>query len=651
MEHFEKYISRQAIILQLCNIRAKIADKRKEKHLFHLLTKNNVYNYHINVKKNHDLLDQAEKQIMDLLPPRRKWKKLKKKHRYTTNNQRINSIDYNKKSLLITINHYSDDPCLKALNEFIVEIQSAINDPQYLISPPKIVPVAKNKKKPNSGVYRPISRFSLKDQIIIGVTNKYLTDVFDEYFDDECSFAFRSAKRGQNLDHHEAVNSILKYRNEITEDHLWVAECDISKFFDCLHHTMIKKQFKRLKGIIKKTNPNLPDSRAERIFYRYLQCYSFPKNVHIYNQDSEKGYWKTNRIKNGVYEWEEEKLNELKCFKKVHLARVGVPQGGALSGLISNLVMDYADRLIKKLKDPLLHYVRFCDDMVILHPKKDRCGIAADTYFKAIQRLHLIPCEFYQEKLENTRKSFWNTNVKSKGPYRWSSAVKNSFPWFGFVGYEMHFDGYVRVRRKTLQKEKRKQKNVVENVIRAVNKSQRKSRHSVFESAANRLIGMSVGRVTIKNYKTIQPDLCWAKSFRMLNSNSCSKSQMKDLDRYRNKQLARLVRELGKSNESQKITGGTITKFIFTQIRGISDVDSARIRQQMREKSVLNKNYKLNNEVPIYDPKLDLGLSPEYERYRHEVIEVLKNPITERYVSFYGKPFSYYYHLMERKSE
>ncbi|MBK8362805.1 MAG: hypothetical protein IPL24_03750 [Bacteroidetes bacterium] len=51
---------------------------------------------------------------------------------------------------------------------------------------------------------------------------------------------------------------------------------------------------------------------------------------------------------------------------------MGIPQGGALSGLIANLVLDFADRKMQSLNDSKLLYVRFCDDMIIIHPSKKK---------------------------------------------------------------------------------------------------------------------------------------------------------------------------------------------------------------------------------------------------------------------------------------
>ena len=72
----------------------------------------------------------------------------------------------------------------------------------------------KTLKGPNG--CRPLSLFALKDRIILSLTNKYLTRLFDNYFRD-CSYAFRSKKNKENtkiVNHHDCIKDILEYRKK-----------------------------------------------------------------------------------------------------------------------------------------------------------------------------------------------------------------------------------------------------------------------------------------------------------------------------------------------------------------------------------------------------------------------------------------------------
>ena len=55
--------------------------------------------------------------------------------------------------------------------------------------------------------------FSLTDRIILSATNKFLTRLFDDQFQNS-SYAFRSKKNEENqiLSHHDCIKDILKWR-------------------------------------------------------------------------------------------------------------------------------------------------------------------------------------------------------------------------------------------------------------------------------------------------------------------------------------------------------------------------------------------------------------------------------------------------------
>lgn len=196
--------------------------------------------------------------------------------------------------------------------------------------------------------------------------------------------------------------------------------------------------------------------------------------------------------------------------------------------------------------------------MIIVHSDKATCEVAKELYINCLKGLKLVPHIFKNDtellkKRKNTSKErkklgdhsyepFWKG--KSKGPYKWDSLNEDGFPWIGFVGYELHHEGHIRVRKKSFLKELNKQNEVVEDIRKAVKYGMRKSKGSVTESAIHRLVGMSVGRVSLKNYETVSNDLCWKNGFKELKSNKYSVLQIKQLDRYRNKLYYDLLRDL-----------------------------------------------------------------------------------------------------------
>jgi hypothetical protein len=580
MKAFKDFFKDEDIILYLCKIRAKNAKSRNKKHLIHLLTKNEKYNYH---KPNFDTLSEYERQFQDdlnkLFPSRKKWKNLGKESRYKKESkQKLTSVDKNIYSLLKTIRYYikkePNEPFVVNLKNFILEIQNSIQDINFSILSPTIYPKTKDKKtkdelkEDEKNTCRPISLFSLKDRIILSFTNRYLTQLFDGYFND-CSLAFRAVRRKidgnkEIISHHSAIQEIITYKNTYPTTPLWVAECDMKKFYDSVNHSIIIQYFDTFLGKVKNENQHLDFSIPQRIFYKYLECYCFNKDVTPLNDDI--FYWKKHNVEKGVFGWINQESNFNKYYSDISNERIGIPQGGALSGLIANLVLDYADNAV--IGKSNIFYVRFCDDMILMHPDKTECENSISIYKEALEKLKLFPHEFCeQDKLKEIRDEpveklpritlapFWKE--KSKKPFKWDSFNDDGFPWIGFVGYEIHFKGYIRVRKSSVEKELKKQYKVVLQIENAIKDNRRASNGTISESAIHRLIGMSVGRVELWNWSEVENDMCWKKGFQELNNNKYSIKQLKQLDRTRNKLYYRLVKDL-KEFEEEKIEDAVI---------------------------------------------------------------------------------------------
>jgi hypothetical protein len=654
MKKFDEYLTDQKIIFYLCKIRAKHAKQRSKKHLIHLLTENKKFNYHLNSLNQKDRIYPEIELLNSLMPSRRKWKKLNYQNRFDNNSQRINSVDYNVKSLMITIDFYKKnnprEEFLLNLNNFIEKVRECINNPNYKIKSPEIIPALKAEKKELENVCRPIAQFDLIDSLIISFTNKYLTDIFDEYFYDK-SFAFRATKNvGIEkivLTHHDSVQSILDYKNRINEPELYVAECDISKFYDSVHHTIVKKLFKRLIKKVKTKNPELYDERCERIFYKYLNSYNFVQNVLKYNNESNKNYWLEKDISNGSFGWVEEDLIKLNYFKNIKNAKIGVPQGGAISGLIANIVLDYADRIVQKNSDSKTHYTRFCDDMILINPLKSECEKISELYRTALMKIHLVPHNFQEATYEN----FWSNKIKSKSPYLWTNIKKeNSFNRFGFVGYEIEFNGDLRVRKKSLEKEKLKQKKIVNEIVLAIRSGKRKKDTTIFESAVNRLIGMSVGRVNLTNYADVKNEMCWTNGFIKLNNNLHLRKQLRELDNFRSKQISTLLKFFNNNKTLPKLKNLiTVKKDFFSVIDGVTEKDSIEIRLMLQKKGFLNSKFQFKKDV-LKTGKNILKLEGNYHALENEIFLVIQSLKKEKKNIYYGKPFSYYYHIIEKKA-
>lgn len=164
--------------------------------------------------------------------------------------------------------------------------------------------------KPNGGV-RLLGIPTVTDRFIQQAIAQVLTPLFDPTFS-EHSYGFRPNRRG-----HDAVR---KARGFISEGYRWVIDMDLEKFFDKVNHD-------KLMGILA---GRIQDRLVLKLIRKYLQA-----GIMI----------------NGV----------------VYDAEEGTPQGGPLSPLLSNILLDKLD---KELERRGHKFVRYADDCNIYMKSK-----------------------------------------------------------------------------------------------------------------------------------------------------------------------------------------------------------------------------------------------------------------------------------------
>ncbi|BAC13760.1 recombinase for Bh.Int [Oceanobacillus iheyensis HTE831] len=182
--------------------------------------------------------------------------------------------------------------------------------------------------KPSGGV-RMLGIPTVTDRFIQQAIAQVLHTIFDPTFS-EHSYGFRPNRQG-----HDAVR---KARGFIKEGYRWVIDMDLEKFFDKVNHD-------KLMGVLAK---RIKDKELLRLIRKYLQS-----GVMI----------------NGIVVSSEE----------------GTPQGGPLSPLLSNIILDDLD---KELEERGLRFVRYADD----------CNIYVRTK-KAGNRVMNSITTFIEEKL------------------------------------------------------------------------------------------------------------------------------------------------------------------------------------------------------------------------------------------------------------
>jgi hypothetical protein len=174
-------------------------------------------------------------------------------------------------------------------------------------------------------LYRPLATYTLEEKIIEGLTARYLRTLLEKALLPSC-IAFRCRKKHQpppSTD--DALAAILMVRTRSLGEPLYVAECDIKGFFDCVGHRIARQSLDDLIQDAIRLDPNLyVDPRAQEIFDAYLQSYSFVNNVRGTAQRRLR-----KEDPNGTFKWHEKDLQRL--YQSTALPPIGVPHGGAMT--------------------------------------------------------------------------------------------------------------------------------------------------------------------------------------------------------------------------------------------------------------------------------------------------------------------------------
>jgi len=470
--------------------------------------------------------------VESYMPPRRKWKRLSKKKRNRHAANTLQKIEIEKAiNFYFRKDDYQEEWKLN-LKDLIGEIKiSALQQRYYNFKKPRVFGLPKRSKDKTE--LRPISSYSLKDRVIINLTSKYFQDTLDQLYK-PTSYAFRSSKYNDTTPtHHHIIDDIISFRNN-TSGNLYVAEIDIQKFFDTISHAIA---IDSIKNSINELNSKrvVIDARAIHFFKSYLKSYSFYKSAKLPLEKRNTGY---------TVQWPIKELKSIheNIFKK----SIGVPQGGALSPVIANIVLHRIDSEIEQfVSDKQLFYARYCDDMIVLSTDRENLLRALHKYLDVLKSLKLLPHP--PKEIGEYSSEFYS--MKSKYPYLWKEPEnKNESRYISIVGYQIRHDLKLRVKKDSVVRELKKQVEVADRVLHEVKRpGVNKSTKQILFRLTNKLLAMSVGKKKIYDGYDLMP-MCWASGFKKLKEYDHFKYQLRKLDRNRMRQISRIRRRLKDHN-------------------------------------------------------------------------------------------------------
>lgn len=267
---------------------------------------------------------------------------------------------------------------VESLKDYLVshkdELITSILRGEYRPNPVRRVEIPKD-----NGQKRQLGIPTVVDRVVQQAIAQILTPLYEPQFSDH-SYGFRPKRNA-----HQALK---KCRDYITEGHGYAVDLDLEKFFDKVNHSKLIEVLSR----------TVKDGRVVSLIHKYLNA--------------------------GV---------QVGC--NFEASEMGVPQGGPLSPLLSNIMLNELDRELERRGHK---FVRYADDMVILCKSK-----------RSAERVMGSIIHFIEGKL------FLKVN-REKSQVAPISKVK----FLGYSFYKTKGEGRLRIHPKSVSKMKAKLKDL-----------------------------------------------------------------------------------------------------------------------------------------------------------------------------------------------
>jgi RNA-directed DNA polymerase len=182
------------------------------------------------------------------------------------------------------------------------EICSTLFEGAYTPSPVQRVEIPKP-----DGSKRPLGIPTVLDRLIQQAIAQVMVPIFDPCFS-ESSCGFRPGR--------SAHNGVRRVKRFIRQRYTVAVDMDLSKFFDTVNHDVLMDRVSR----------RIHDKRVLKLIGKYLRAGVMVKG-------------------------------------RLHATPMGVPQGGPLSPLLANILLDDLDKELEKRGH---HFVRYADDFIIM---------------------------------------------------------------------------------------------------------------------------------------------------------------------------------------------------------------------------------------------------------------------------------------------